>query len=55
MLSKAMATVLAQNGINPDDLLEDRQKACLLLDKHSLQDSQESLLAPEELGELFAG
>lgn len=38
MLSKAMATVLEQNGINPDDLLEEDRANGLLLESGCLPD-----------------
>ena len=46
MLSEAMATVLEQNGINPDDLLEDYQENRLLLEQG--QDCAESELLAQE-------
>jgi len=52
ILTKAMASVLSQNGINPDELLADGWEACLPLDSQN-ESEQESLLSLEELTEIY--
>ena len=53
LLANAMMTVLVQNGIDPDDVLEDQREPCLLLDSADLSDL-EMLPALEKLVERSA-